>query len=218
MLGHPLRNPLRTAFSSVEIFGLHNAWCANLTALARVRTEWVNDAISTIGMLVLLSTRWNSGGGCGARSIQGPDRGRTVCSGAAHTEFGMGRIHKSVFGSLRPLKITLPLYTTLNFLSSNITVQPALHRGRIPMRDATVSEGTMCPVNVLGRPRMWLSHTCVDFIRVPSGKLIVRGFTAMHLLATSAPSIVKMDVAPVSAISRFGAIVIVLILHGDGWN
>ena len=65
---------------------------------------------------------------------------------------------------------------------------------------------------------MCMSHTCVDFIRVPSGKLIVRGFTAMHLLATSAPSIMKMEVAPVSAIARFGAIVIVLILCGDGWN
>ncbi len=84
------------------------------------------------------------------------------------------------------------------------------------MRDATVSEGTMCPINVLGRPRMCMSHTCVDFIRVPSGKLIVRGFTAVRLLATSAPSIMKMEVAPVSAIAQFGAIVIALILCGDG--
>ncbi len=96
----PFEEPLAYRFSSVEIFGLHNVWCANLTALTRVRTEWVNDAISTIGMLVLLSTRWNSGGGCGARSIQGPNRGRTGRSGAAHTEFGMGRVHKSVLGSL----------------------------------------------------------------------------------------------------------------------
>ena len=65
---------------------------------------------------------------------------------------------------------------------------------------------------------MCMSHTCVDFICVPSGKLIIRGFTAMRLLATSAPSIMKMEVAPVSAIAQFGEIVIVLILCGDGWN
>ena len=47
MLGHPRRNPRRTALRSVEILGLHNDWWANLTPLPRVRTEWLNAARST---------------------------------------------------------------------------------------------------------------------------------------------------------------------------
>ncbi len=80
------------------------------------------------------------------------------------------------------------------------------------MRDATLSEGTICPINVRGRPQMFMSHTCVDLILEPSGKLIERGFNAMRWLATTAPSMMKMDVAPVSAMARLGAIVIELIL------
>ena len=34
ILGHPLRNPRRTALRSEEILGLHRDWCANLTAFA----------------------------------------------------------------------------------------------------------------------------------------------------------------------------------------
>ncbi len=109
MLGHPLRNPLRTAFSRVEIFGFHSDWCANLTALARVRTECVKVATSMCGRPVVLLSGTASGAWCGARSIQGPGCGRTDSSGAVHTELGMGRVHKSVLGSLCPRKITLPL-------------------------------------------------------------------------------------------------------------
>ena len=59
---------------------------------------------------------------------------------------------------------------------------------------------------------MFMSHTCVDLILEPSGKFIERGFNAVHRLATTAPSIMKMDVAPVSAMARSGAIIIELIL------
>ncbi len=59
---------------------------------------------------------------------------------------------------------------------------------------------------------MFMSHMCVDLILEPSGKLIERGFNAVHRLATTAPSMMKMDVAPVSAMARLGAIVIELIL------
>lgn len=54
-LGHPLRNPLRTALRREDMRGLHSDWCANLTALARVRTEWANDAIVIWGSKVALS-------------------------------------------------------------------------------------------------------------------------------------------------------------------
>ena len=44
MLGHPLRKPFFSAFMRVEILGLHNNWCANLTALVCVRMGCVNPA------------------------------------------------------------------------------------------------------------------------------------------------------------------------------
>ncbi len=50
-LGHPLRKPFCTAFRNVEIFGLHNNWGANLTSLARVLTECVNEAKFTPGCI-----------------------------------------------------------------------------------------------------------------------------------------------------------------------
>ena len=39
ILGHPLRKPFRVALSSLDIFGLHRDWCANLTLLALVVIE-----------------------------------------------------------------------------------------------------------------------------------------------------------------------------------
>ncbi len=56
-----------------------------------------------------------------------------------------------------------------------------------------------------------MSHTCVDRTCVPSAKLMVRGEDAILLLATSVPSIIKMEVAPVSAIAWFGANMILLL-------
>ena len=112
MLGHPFRNPLRTAFRRVEIFGLHSDWCANLTALAHVRTEYAKVAALMCGRPVVPLSGTASGAWCGARSIQGPGRGRTAISFAVRPKLGMGSVHKSVLGSLCPRKITLPLYTT----------------------------------------------------------------------------------------------------------
>jgi hypothetical protein len=53
------------------------------------------------------------------------------------------------------------------------------------------SDGTICPVSTVGRPGIQMSHTCVDCTHLPSGKLIVRGTIAGHLLSTSAPSIIN---------------------------
>ncbi len=52
-----------------------------------------------------------------------------------------------------------------------------------------------------------MSHRCVDQIVVPLGKLILRGFIATRLLSTYALSMMKMAVAPVSAIASFAAMV-----------
>ncbi len=54
MPGHPFKYPHYVAFNREENFGLHNDWCANLTALARVVTECVNIAIAGW---------WGGGGG-----------------------------------------------------------------------------------------------------------------------------------------------------------
>ncbi len=64
-----------------------------------------------------------------------------------------------------------------------------------------LGEGTICPVNTVGRPGIWMSHICVDWICFPPGKLIVRGFTTRHLLLISAPAMMKMEVAPVLVIA-----------------
>jgi hypothetical protein len=54
---------------------------------------------------------------------------------------------------------------------------------------------------------MTMSHTCVDWTCLPSGKLIITGLTATRLLSASASSIMKMEVAPVSATACVVAIV-----------
>lgn len=106
MLGHPLRNPRRTAFSSVEIVGFPNDWCANRTAFTRVHTECVNAAIAvgitscaSLGMRAQLFT----------------------CAGA------IGNVHRSVDIFLGPTKIIFPLYCTSTLSLWNTTMHPALH-------------------------------------------------------------------------------------------
>ncbi len=80
----------------------------------------------------------------------------------------------------------------------------------MPIRDATFRWGTMCPVNTYGNPGMVMSHICVDFIFLPSGMLMLKGLLARRLFTTLAPSIMNMDVAPVSAMAWVDAVVIAL--------
>ena len=60
------------------------------------------------------------------------------------------------------------------------------------MRDAFFNDGTMWPVNSFGSPGILMSHTCVDL--VSSGKFILSGFVATHLLSISALSMMKIIV------------------------
>jgi hypothetical protein len=120
-----------------------------------IRTECVKVARVTPVCVSLVSI-----GRCGARLLQGPGCGGTVGPGAVHTFVGIGRVHKSVLGSLNPRKITTPSNTTSHFLLSKITLHPALHSGLIPMREAMHSEGTICPMSTVRRPGIRMSHTC----------------------------------------------------------
>jgi hypothetical protein len=149
--GHPFKKPRRVAFKSVDIGGLHNDWCANLTALARVRIEWAKQTSAGC------SSWW------GARPSQGPGRDRRMSPGVVPTLcLGIGNVHRSVEGSLTPRKITFPLNITSHFILSNVTVQPALHNGLIPINDAMARCGTIWPVSIVGRPGMLISHLCVE--------------------------------------------------------
>jgi hypothetical protein len=64
-----------------------------------------------------------------------------------------------------------------------------------------LSEDTICPVSTVGRPGIRMSHTCVDCARLPLGKVIVSGAVAGRLLSKSVPSMIKIEVAPVSAMA-----------------
>jgi hypothetical protein len=90
LYGHPFRNPCQVAFRRVDIFELHNDWCANLTLLARVCTECKNEAPSYMA--------W---GGCGVQLIPGQGRGKSIWLGVVCIpSFVIDRVHRSVLGSL----------------------------------------------------------------------------------------------------------------------
>ncbi len=59
-----------------------------------------------------------------------------------------------------------------------------------------------------------MSHMCVDLTWLPSGKLILNCFIAGQMFLTGVPSIMNMNVAPVSAIACNIAIVIALRYWG----
>ena len=79
----------------------------------------------------------------------------------------------------------------------------------MPMRDAIVIPGTMCPVNTVERPGILMSQMCVGVTLLPSGRLIVIGSLVRRRFLTGVPFIMNIEVAPVSAMACVGAIVIV---------
>jgi hypothetical protein len=113
----------------------------------------------------------------------------------------IGRVYRSVLESLYSCKIILLLYRTMHFLSSNVTVHPALHNTLMPNSNAILIPGTMCPINTVSRPSMVMSHICVDITLLPSGRLIVIGLMVGFIFSMGMSSITKIDVAPVSAIA-----------------
>ena len=87
----------------------------------------------------------------------------------------IGRVHRSVAGSFTPVKIIFPLYLTMHFLISNLTMHPAAVRTRILNREAIDNSGTICPTSVVGRPTIIISHICVDINRRPSANATFSG-------------------------------------------
>ena len=116
-----------------------------------------------------------------------------------------------------PFKIIFPLYHTLQFVFVNTTSHPALHRTLMPINDAIDIFGTTCPTNTIGSPGIVMSHVCVDFTFVPSGRLIVSGRIAGRRFLHGVPSMMKIDLAPVSANACNAAMMIALryCLFGD---
>ena len=91
ILGHPFRKPFGVALRSVEILGLYNNWCANLTLFARVEMEWAKTA------MCLTVSVWVGSVGCGG----------VFCVAL------MRMVHRSVVGYLRPFNMILSLYIML---------------------------------------------------------------------------------------------------------
>ena len=63
----------------------------------------------------------------------------------------------------------------------------------------------ICPVRIIGRPRMLMSHMCVECTVSPLGRLMVSGSSAGRMLDMGIPAITKMDVAPVLAMACVSA-------------
>ncbi len=122
----------------------------------------------------------------------------------------MGSIHRSVDRSFFPLKIMFPLYHTLQLVLVNNTLHPASHRTLITINDAIVNFGTTCPTSTFGRPGIVMLHVCVDFTFVPSGRLMVSGRMAGRRFLHGVPSMMKIEVTPVSAIACDAAMAIAL--------
>ena len=98
----------------------------------------------------------------------------------------------------------------------NTTPHPELHRTLIPINDAIDSLDTTCPTRIFGSPGIVMSHVCVDITFVPSGRLIVSGRTARSRFLHGVPSMMKIEVAPVSAIACDAAIAIAFWYCGFG--
>ena len=126
-LGHPFRKPRLTALRSVEIFGLHNDWCENLTAFALVLTECVKLATceapscASNGNVVLFF-----GGGQTPCDDYDALVGLTMDFVACSISELMGRVHRSVDGSLFPLKITFSVVPHIAFRFSKYHFAPSV--------------------------------------------------------------------------------------------
>jgi hypothetical protein len=102
------------------------------------------------------------------------------------------------------------VYMTSNFSVLKVTLHPALHRILMPIRDAIVIPGMICPVNIVERPGMVMSHMWVETTLLPLSKVMVIGWSARHKLLTGVPFIINIEVTPLSKMARVVVIVLEL--------
>jgi hypothetical protein len=114
-----------------------------------------------------------------------------------------GRVHRSVALSLPPCKIILLLHQTVHLRLSNRTLHAAAVKTLLPNRVATDNSGMIYHVRVTGQPLMCMSHMYVDVTTRPLVSATHRGYVVFHLLTTGVPSMMKIWVAPESAIESF---------------
>jgi hypothetical protein len=88
----------------------------------------------------------------------------------------------------------------------------------MPIRDAIVMPGTICPVNIVGRPGMVMSQMWAETTLLPSGKVLMIGWSAIRKFLTGVPFIMEIEVSPMSAIACVAAIVIAFAIskHCNG--
>jgi hypothetical protein len=92
-------------------------------------------------------------GGMQGMTYSGAGLWRVILTwGGLHPLLGNFSVHRSVVESLYSHKIMLPPYTTSHFSLSNLTLQPTLHSGQMPMSDAIFKSSMMWPVKIMGNP------------------------------------------------------------------
>jgi hypothetical protein len=80
----------------------------------------------------------------------------------------------------------------------------------MPINNAMDNFGTTCPTNTFGSPGIVMSHVCVDFTFVLFSRLMVSGCMAGRRFLQGVPSMMNIEVAPVSAIACNAAMAIAL--------
>jgi hypothetical protein len=100
------------------------------------------------------------------------------------------------------------LYMTSNFSVLKVTLHPALHRILMPIRDAIVIPGMICPINIVGRPGMVMSQMWVKTTLLPLSKVMVIGWSARRKLLTGVPFIINIEVTPLSKMACVAVIVL----------
>jgi hypothetical protein len=81
----------------------------------------------------------------------------------------------------------------------------------MPIRDALVIPGTLCPITIVGRPSMVMSQIWVKTTLLSLGQVMVIGLSARRKFLAGIPFIMNIEVAPVSAMACVAAIVIALV-------
>ena len=70
----------------------------------------------------------------------------------------------------------------------------------MPISEATLRAGTMCPSSTCGNPGISTSHMCVEHTVFPSGNFMLRGLGEICTFCMGVSAITNTVVAPVSAI------------------